>query len=679
MNFPFININLPIVNPVYVFSIVMLTLLLMPILMKKLKLPELIGLIFAGIILGPEGLHILENNSSIVLFGTVGIIYIMFYSGLEIDINDFKKKSHKSFIFGMLTFLLPQILGTITTYKFIGLNLVASILLASMYASHTLLSYPIVSKFGVKKDESVLVTIGGTLVTNSISLIILAVIVSSVGGELNLLFWIKLLILSAVFIGFTMFFIPKIASWFFKNAQGEGISHFIFVMAVVFVISSLSKGVGLEPIIGAFLAGLAINSLIPSNSVLMNRIDFVGNALFIPFFLIYVGMLVDLKIFITSPKTIIVTIVMTVTATLTKWLAAFLSQRILGYSKIQRNIIFGLSNAQAANTLAAVLVGYNLKIFDIYILNGTIGMILFTCLISAIVTEKYAKKLALNNSNNTHKHEDLIIEEKILVPLHNPNTLGNLVDLAVLIKSSQSNHPIYPLIIVSDSEYAAEELKEKQKLLTEASIYAAGSSNVTKLISRIDVNPASGIIRVGKELGISHTVIGWNGQLTKGARIFGTTLDHILDGSSNILFVTKVCLSWNIMKRVILILPENAEIEKGFTNVITSISYLVNRIKASLLVLGTEKQVNIIKDVHAKLEINLAISRNEITNIEEFIETSIEQFDLPILYSGRKQSLIWSSKWDGITNKLSRTLISSNFIIVYSQVEEKNDNIILIH
>lgn len=661
------NQYFPISDPVNVFSVVMLIIFLAPILIKKIRLPEVTGIIFAGIILGPKGLNILKNDDSILLFGTVGILYIMFYSGLEVNIGDFKKKIHKSLIFGLLTFGFPQLLGTVTSFYFMNIGWGPSILLASMYASHTLLSYPVVSKMDAKNDESVLVTIGGTLVTNSISLIILAVMVSMNGGNLDKTFWIKLPISLIIFVGLVMYFVPKIASWYFKNAEVDSSSHFILVMALVFVTAALSKFAGLEPIIGAFLAGFAINRLIPANSLLMNRIDFMGNALFIPFFLIYVGMLVDIRVFFNSFEAIKITIIMTVVATFTKWLAAYVTAKLLNYSKDQRNLIFGLSNAQAANTLAAVLIAYKLEIFDVNILNGTIGMILVTCIISAVYTEKSAKKITIISSGNDS--EELAKDyknEKILVPLSNPKTLPNLVDLAILVKKPENKEPIYPLIVASDTENAEVELKEKQKLLELASKHASGSANFTNLLSRIDINPASGIVRVIRELDITHLIMGWNGKLSATSRLFGSTLDHILEKTNNILIVAKSEIQWGLTKRVVLVLPTNAEFDHGFYELLNTILYLSVNIKSSILLIGTENQLDILNKYTKKLNINIDIMHKKPGNIYETLKKEKKEYDLPVVYATRKGTAIYNYRWsNNLPKYLSEIYKKENFIITY--------------
>ena len=297
-----LNFNFPWSNPVLIFASILFIILFAPLLPNRLKIPQLIGLILAGALIGPNGVNLLERDSAVVLFGTVGLLYIMFLAGLEIDMGDFKKNSGKSLIFGMYTFLIPMTLGTLSSYYILGFSWMTSILLASMYASHTLIAYPIISKMGVIKNKAVNITVGGTMITDTLALLVLAVIVGMSSGELGNQFWLKLGISVTVFAAVVMLVFPVLGRWFFKN-NDDNVSQYIFVLALVFLAAFLAEAAGIEAIIGAFLAGLALNKLIPHTSPLMNRIEFVGNALFIPFFLIGVGMLVDFRVFF-SPKTI---------------------------------------------------------------------------------------------------------------------------------------------------------------------------------------------------------------------------------------------------------------------------------------------------------------------------------------------------------------------------------------
>jgi Kef-type K+ transport system membrane component KefB len=354
-----IDFTLPLKNPVLLFSLILFIILFAPILLNKLRIPHLIGLIIAGAIIGPNGLNLMERDMSIILFGTVGLLYIMFLAGLEIDLADFKKNSGKSLVFGLLTFLIPMGLGMVAGIYLLEFSLPTSILLASMFASHTLIAYPIVSKLGVAKNRAVNVTVGGTMITDTLALLVLAVISGMQTGEINQEFWIRLGVSVLIFGLIVMLLFPIIGRWFFKRFD-DNISQYIFVLGMVFLGAFLAELAGIEHIIGAFLAGLALNRLIPHTSPLMNRIEFVGNALFIPFFLIGVGMLIDYTAFIKDFETIKVAGVMTVIAIIAKYIPAFITQKIFGYSADERRLIFGLSSAQAAATLAAVLVGYGI-------------------------------------------------------------------------------------------------------------------------------------------------------------------------------------------------------------------------------------------------------------------------------------------------------------------------------
>ncbi|HRQ31425.1 MAG TPA: cation:proton antiporter, partial [Saprospiraceae bacterium] len=353
------EMTLPLENPVLKFLIILLIILIAPILLNKLKIPHLLGLIIAGAIIGPHGFFLIERDSGIILSGTAGLLYIMFLAGLEIDLAEFKKNSGKSLIFGMYTFLIPMILGIVVGIWVLKYSIPTSVLLASMFASHTLIAYPIISKLGIAKNKAVNITVGGTMITDTLALLVLAVIVGMTAGEVNTAFWVRLSVSLIVFASIVMLVFPLIARWFFKKYE-DSVLQYIFVLVMVFMGSVLAEIAGVEAIIGAFLSGLALNRLIPHTSALMNRVEFVGNAIFIPFFLIGVGMLIDYRAFFMDIETIKVGTIMVVVATLAKFLAAWLAQKTFGFSVDQRRLIFGLSNAQAAATLAAVLVGYNI-------------------------------------------------------------------------------------------------------------------------------------------------------------------------------------------------------------------------------------------------------------------------------------------------------------------------------
>ncbi|MEH6514481.1 MAG: cation:proton antiporter, partial [Maribacter arcticus] len=291
-----VETTLPFTNPVLKFLLILVIILFTPILLNKIKIPALLGLIIAGAVVGPNGFNLMERDSGIILSGTAGLLYIMFLAGLEMDLVDFKKNSKKSLVFGLYTFIIPMVLGMVVSLNILKFSIPTSILLASMFASHTLIAYPLVSKLGVAKNRAVNITVGGTLITDTLALLVLAVIVGMHTGEVNVAFWVKLSVSILLFGATVILIFPIIGRWFFKRFH-DNISQYIFVLMMVFLGAFLAEIAGIEAIIGAFLTGLALNRLILRTSPLMNRIEFVGNAIFIPFFLIGVGMLVDYRVF----------------------------------------------------------------------------------------------------------------------------------------------------------------------------------------------------------------------------------------------------------------------------------------------------------------------------------------------------------------------------------------------
>ncbi|MBA3987369.1 MAG: cation:proton antiporter, partial [Flavobacteriales bacterium] len=500
--------SLPLTNPALKFLLILVIILFAPIILNKIKIPPLLGLIIAGAIVGPHGFFLMERDSSIILSGTAGLLYIMFLAGLEIDLADFKKNSRKSLVFGLYTFLIPMVLGILTGLYILEFSIYTSVLLASMFASHTLIAYPIISKLGVAKNRAVNITVGGTLITDTLALLVLAVIVGMTAGEVNTAFWLRMSISIIVFGLIVMFLFPILGGWFFKRFD-DNVSQYIFVLVMVFLGAVLAEMAGIEAIIGAFLSGLALNRLIPQTSPLMNRIEFVGNAIFIPFFLIGVGMLIDYRIFFKDLETIKVAAVMIVVATTAKFLAAWLTQKTYKFSVDERRLIFGLSNAQAAATLAAVLIGYNIitgvtaagepiRLLNDSVLNGTILMILFTCTIASFIAQKGAKNIALSEASGT-ANEEADNREKILIPISNIEATDELIHLGITIQSKKNKAGLYALCIIdhNSTEGAAE--KKARKILNKAAVNASATDNIVHELLRYDLNIVNGISSVIKE------------------------------------------------------------------------------------------------------------------------------------------------------------------------------------
>jgi Kef-type K+ transport system membrane component KefB len=575
MNLPafLVDIELPITHQGVKFFLILLIILLAPLILNRLRIPPLLGLIIAGAIIGPKGLLLMERDSGILLSGTAGLLYIMFLAGLEIDLDDFKKNSQKSIVFGMYTFLIPMFLGGITSYYVFGFSIPSSLLLASMFASHTLIAYPIVSKLGVAKNRVVNVTVGGTLITDTLALLVLAIIIGMAHGEINFMFWVKLLFSLFAFALLILIVLPRFGRWFLKVNE-DNVTQFIFVLSIVFAGGLLAELAGLEGIIGAFLVGLAISPIIPRNSGLFNRIEFVGNAIFIPFFLISVGMLVDFRIFFRDGETIFIAIVMTIVATTAKYLAALAAQKTYNYTNAERSVMFGLSNAQAAATLAAVLVGYNttlgtnelgepIRLLSESVLNGTIVMILVTCTIATLEAQRGAQKIILSEASLVDK-DKVDYTERFLIPIRGEETSEDLINLSLSLKSSGKKNSLYGLSILKPEmqDYTAE--IRAQKILNKASILTSATDNFLIELLRYDADVVNGISSVVYENKITDLILGLHIQQEGNDSFLGQVTNSLLAKVNATTYIYKPQQSFSSHKRHLVMIPPNAEQELGF-------------------------------------------------------------------------------------------------------------------
>lgn len=558
--------RIPFSNPVLVFSLILFIILLSPILLRRIKIPGIIGLILSGVLIGPYGLGLLERDSAVSLFSTIGLLYIMFIAGLELDLNEFRKSRHKSVVFGILTFVTPMAIGFPICYYLLGYDVLASTMIASMFATHTLVAYPVVNSYGISKNEAVAITVGGTILTDTAVLILLAVIIGASQGQLDQQFWVTLGVSIAIFLSIMFGIIPRIAKWFFQRVEGEKTAHYIFVLFVVFFAAFLAEMAGLEHIIGAFVAGLALNKLIPHSSALMNRIEFIGNAIFIPFFLISVGMIVDVSVLLKGPTALYIAGTLTVVAIFSKWIAAWFTQISFGYSAPQRQVIFGLSSAHAAATLAVIMVGYQYNIIDENVLNGTILLILVTCVVATLATETASKKVVLSGERDEPSTEkrDIAREEQLMLPIANLNNMESLLDFATLIKSKKSPMPVTVVTVVPNNEQAEKNLKTARKNLDSTAKYASGSETEVNMMATIDYNIASGISRAAREVNADAIIIGWPSKVGIIEKIVGEKTESILNRTDANLFMCHIGRPFVADKRMIVFCPPFAELELGF-------------------------------------------------------------------------------------------------------------------
>lgn len=670
--------ELPLSNPVLIFSLILFIILLSPILLKKINIPGIIGLIISGVIIGPHGLNILAKNSAVDLFSTIGLLYIMFIAGLELDMNEFKANRNKSLLFGFFTFILPLSIGFPVCFYLLQYDFNASFLTASMFATHTLVAYPIVSKLGIAKNQAVAITVGGTILTDTAVLIILAVIMGSAQGSLNQAFWIKLTISLAIFSAIMFLLIPRIAKWFFKKLESEKHAHYIFVLSVVFFAAFLAEVAGVEPIIGAFVAGLALNPLIPHSSALMNRIEFIGNSLFIPFFLISVGMLVDVSVILSGPTALIVAGTLSVVAIFGKWIAAFFTQIVFKYTRTERQLIFGLSSAHAAATLAVILVGYKAKILDENILNGTIILILITCIVASFATEKAAKKIAICEEEFSHEDagRDQILDEHILIPLAKTSAAASLLDFALLIKDKKSSNPITLLTIVPNNNQAEKNILKYRKAADKFVIQGSASEVKINTIARIDHNPASGIARTSKEIMSDIVIVGWPRKTGFIDKIFGENVDSIINNVDKSLFICRFQKNFIEEKRLVFICPPFSERGVGFHLLLQKICRLSQELSIPIVLYAEYKTHETIQQIANNLKLNAKLGFKNVSDWEDFesISDEIKLTDLVVFNLSRKGSVSYQSIFDKLPQKFEKYFNDNNVILVYPQDDRKESS-----
>jgi Kef-type K+ transport system membrane component KefB/nucleotide-binding universal stress UspA family protein len=670
---------LPLSNPILIFSLILLIILFSPILLKRLHIPGIIGLIISGVIIGPHGLNILSQSSAIDLFSTIGLLYIMFIAGLELDLNEFKVNRHKSVMFGFLTFILPLSIGFPVCFYVLGYGFNASFLTASMFATHTLLTYPIVSKFGLVKNQAVAITVGGTILTDTAVLLILSIIKENQLGELSQGFWIRIGASLAIFLVILFVVIPRVAAWFFRKLESEKYAHYIFVLSVVFFAAFLASVAGLEPIIGAFAAGIVLNRLVPQSSALMNRIDFIGNTLFIPFFLISVGMLVNVHVIFSGPMAIIIALTLSAVAISGKWLAAWFTQLIFHYSKNQRQLIFGLSSTHAAATLAVIIVGYQAGIIDQNILNGTIILILITSVVASFATERAAKRIVISGESDQLDSSTIeaMKNEHILLPISNVAAMDKLLEFVVLIKDKKSGNPVSVLSVVPNNSEAEINMLKSKKKLEEYVKQASAAEIKTNVIATIDYHVLSGIARIAREIMADIIVVGWPQRSGFFSKFMSEKTENLINYTDKNLFVCQFIYPLIVHKRIVLLVPPLAELESGFSLWAKKVGVIANELTIQLDFYGVR---NTYQEFYKQLRnnnIHIRILFKSFDDWEDLLVLGrhIKEDDLLVLVAARKGSVSYLSFFDTIGMKINKYFQINSKLLIYPQQFDSSDKV----
>ncbi|MEI2577729.1 cation:proton antiporter domain-containing protein [Scytonema sp. PRP1] len=536
-------------EPIVSFAILLTVILIVPLIFERLKLPGLLGLLAAGVVLGPHGFHLLNNESeTLKLLSGIGLIYLMFVAGLEIDMEQFERTKHRSIGFGTFTFLVPLIVGTIVGRMF-GFGWNGSVLIGSLFASHTLLAYPIISRLGVINNEAVTVTIGATIFTDIGSLLVLAVCIGIHQGEFSTFSLVKLLLGLVIYSAIILFGFKWLGHEFFRRTGDEEGNQFLFILLVVFVSALGAEVIGVEKIVGAFLAGLAVNEVIGSGPV-KEKVVFVGNVLFIPIFFVSLGLLIDIPAFISSISSIWLTLAILVGLISSKFAAALLAKLVYRYNWREMITMWSLSLPQVAATLAATLVGYRAGLLTENVLNAVIVLMIVTATLGPLITARSAAGLTV--SDTTPETTESMLDWKndpaealtVVVPVRNPETERNLIEMAALFVRRESGKvvalAVTPAHLHMDAPELENDIQRSKNLLSNAVDLGREFGVEVEPVARIDQGIAQGISHASREENSNLIVMGWGITTGLRARLFGGVIDRVLWASHCPVAVTRL-------------------------------------------------------------------------------------------------------------------------------------------
>jgi len=628
-------------------------------------------MVLAGVIIGQYGFNILSYDSSFELFGKVGLYYIMFLAGLEMNMADFRKKRIRTSTHGLLAFAIPMIIGCAVNTSLLKYGILTSVLLASMYASHTLIAYPIVLRYGISKQRSVTIAVGATAITDTLTLLVLAIVGGMFKGDVNGMFWIMLVIKLCIVFFIIIYFFPRIARYFFQRYE-ENVTQFIFVLAMTFLGAGMMAFIGMEGLLGAFLTGLVLNRYVPNVSPLMTHLEFVGNALFIPYFLIGVGMLVNVNIIFAGLGTIKVACVMIAVALSSKWIASLTTQKLFNMKSIERELIYGLSNAQAGATLAAVMVGYNIilpngqRLLNDDVLNGTIILILVTCIFSSFTTERASRKIALTNKNviNEDKTAD---DEKILIPVEQKETANELVKMGIMMRNNKLNRGIIGLNVVLDDLNLAYN-QEKGKNTLEYMEMTANAANVRMIVqSRIATNITNGISHAFKEYSASEIIMGMHEGHGNTKNFWGNITQNLFNDISRQIMIVRCLQPINTFRRIQVAVPKKAEFEPGFYRWLERLARLAANLNCRIQFHGNRGTLSLINEYIQNRHSDVRAEYVAFEDWDELPKLAINVNDdhLFVIVTARKGTVSYLPSFESLPEQLTRFFNSNSMMIIF--------------
>lgn len=662
----------PITDPTLIFFVVMLIILFAPIIMGKLRIPHIIGMVLAGVAVGKYGFNILSRDDSFELFGKVGLYYIMFLASLEMDMEGVKRNKGRFLGFGLLTFALPLVLTYFASISLLHYPVFASLLLGCLMASNTLIAYPIVGRYGLQRKPSVTLSVGSSMISLLMALVALTAIVASYGGETSVWFW---LLFVGKFVGYcvAMFLlIPRFTRWFLRR-YSDAVMQFIFVMSMLFMSAAASEVVGLEGIIGAFVAGIILNRYIPHVSPLMNRIEFIGNALFIPYFLIGVGMLINVRLLFEGSTIIIAMLVIAGFGTLGKAIAAYTAASMFRLPKSSGNMMFGLTSAHAAGAIAMLMIGMRVELepgkplVTDDMLNSVVLMILVTCIISTMMTERAAQQITLRDREMPSDDKPATAEEKILIPLKYPEYAQRLVNLAMLMRNPKNTTQLVGLNVVYDDDDMQHNLEKGGQLLERMAQYSASADMTMQTQVRVAANIANGIRHAFKEFRATDIIIGMHMHPEVSQKFWGAFHQSLFNGLNSQIIMARLNQPLPTIRRIKVVVPSRAQFEPGFYRWLERLSRLACNMECHTEFHGRGDTLPLIADYIRHYHPTMRCSFTEMTHWNEMphIAESIQSDHLFVVVTARKGTVSFKNALEHLPEEIKHHFSGSNIMIIF--------------
>ena len=662
----------PITNPTLIFLVVLLVILAAPIVMGKLRIPHIIGMVLAGVMLGKYGFDILERDKSFEILGKVGLYYILFLASLEMDMEGLKKNMRRIGIFGMLTFLIPASMMYLVGIFILQYHHSTSLLLSCIMASNTLIAYPIVARYGLQRKPSVTLSVGGSMLSLLLSLVVLAALEAAQDKTVDILFWFLFLAKFIVYCTIVILIIPRLSRWFLRR-YSDAVMQYIFVMSMMFMSAALSEAVGIDGIFGAFMAGLILNRYIPRLSALMNRIEFIGNALFIPYFLIGVGMLINVRLLFDGGNIIWIVLCFVFFGTFGKAVAAYVACIGFRMPLSSGHMTFGLTCAHAAGAIAMVMVGMETEIapgvsmVNDDILNGVVMMILFTCVISTIITEQSAQRIVLRDKDIVPDNGGRNDDEKFLIPVKYPEYANNLINLGILMRNTKLNRGLVALNVVYDDENMRVNQEKGQRLLEQVTLYAAGSDVRMQTQVRIAANIANGIKHAFKEFRASEIIIGMHTHKEVSPKFWGEFHQSLFNGLSRQIIMARIMQPLNTVRRIQVCVPSRAQFEAGFYRWLERLSRLADNLECRINFHGRKDTLELIAEYAHNRHPNMRAEYTEMLHWNELpkLAGTIAKDHIFVVVTARKGTISYKNAMDRLPDELTRYYNGTSMMIIF--------------